>query len=181
ELLRTDSGTSVPASARLEIERVSAGNPFFALELARAVARGAGGAPPPGQIPVPRSLRDLLGGRIAALPADVLEALLGVAAASQPTVSLVKAVLGSRERAYELLSASVATEILEVERGRLRFRHPLLASVVYGDSGSEERRRVHAALAGVTSAVEERAWHLALATELPDPAVASVLDDAAAA
>src|SRR5262249_145587 len=103
-----------------------------------------------------------------------------VAAASQPTVPLVEAMLGSRDRAFELLSQGVASEILEVERGRLRFRHQLLASVVYGEAGEEERRQVHAALAGLTSAVEERAWHLALATELPDPVVASILDDAAA-
>src|SRR5262249_3065949 len=157
-----------------------AGNAFFALELARAVARGETGARGAGQIPVPRSLRDLLGGRIAGLPAEVRQALLIVAAASQPTVSLVEAVLGSWERAFDLLSAAVGAEILEAERGRLRFRHPLLASVVYGDAGSEVRRQTHAALADVVSAVEERAWHLALATELADPAVAGVLEDAAA-
>src|SRR5262249_11056420 len=156
ELLRGEPGVSVPTPALREIERVSAGNPFFALELARAVARDEAGAPRAGGIAVPRSLRDLLGGRIAGLPADVRHALLVVAAASQPTVSLVKAVLGSRERALDLLSAAVGAEILEVERGRLRFRHPLLASVVYSDAGGEERRRTHAALADVISAVEER-------------------------
>src|SRR5262249_40680618 len=102
ELLRTEPGASVPAQARREIQRVSAGNPSFALELARAVAKGEAGARGAGQIPVPRSLRHFLGGRIAGLPGEVRQALLIVAAASQPTVSLVEAVLGSRERAFDL-------------------------------------------------------------------------------
>ena len=180
ELLRSEPDVSVAVAARREILRVSAGNPFFALELARAAAEGAAGAPQGAQIPVPRSLRELLGKRVAGLPVEVQSALLVVAAASQPTVSLVEAVLGSRERTFDLLSEAVAARILEVERGRLRFTHPLLASVVYGDADGGARRQAHAALAGVISAVEERAWHLAFATDFPDAAVASVLDDAAA-
>jgi DNA-binding CsgD family transcriptional regulator len=129
---------------------------------------------------VPRSLRDLLGERVAELEAGVRHALLVVAAASQPTVGLVETVLGSRGRAFDLLSAAVSADVLQVERGRLRFKHPLLASIIYGDAGREAQRRVHAELADAVEDVEERAHHLALATELPDATVAGVLDEAAA-
>jgi DNA-binding CsgD family transcriptional regulator len=180
DLVRTTLGAPLPRHALHEVYRVSEGNPFFALELARE-ARGRGGdGRGTAALAVPRSLRALLGNRIAELRAEVREALLVVAAASQPTVSLVEAVLGSREHAYDVLAEAAAAEILQVERGRLRFRHPLLASVVYGDAARDERRRVHVALSAATDDVEERAHHLARATDLPDPAVAVALDTAAA-
>jgi DNA-binding CsgD family transcriptional regulator len=179
ELLRREPGVSVSTVTRREIARVSAGNPFFALELARAAAHRGRGTPEAARLEVPPSLRELLGERIACVPSDVRRALLLVAAASQPTVSLVETVLGA-ERAADLLAAAVTASILEVDRGRLRFAHPLLASVVYGDAESEERMEAHAALADVTSAVEERAFHFAVATTLPNATVARLLDDAAA-
>jgi DNA-binding CsgD family transcriptional regulator len=179
ELVRSRLGPSLPRSALREVHRVSGGNPFFAIELARVTLREDPRARRADRIPVPRSLRDLLGEGIAGLAADVRQALLVVAAASQPTVSLVAAVLGSRRRALDL-SAAVAAEVVQVERGRLRFRHPLLASIVYGEASHEERLRVHAGLADAVDDVEERAHHLALATELPEPAVADALDGAAA-
>src|SRR5262249_51316281 len=124
ELLRREPSVSVSTATRREITRVSAGNPFFALELARAAAQRAPGTPEAVRLAVPRTLRELLGERIAGVPLDVRRALLLVAAASQPTVSLVETVLGS-ERASELLAAAVTANILDVERGRIRFAHPL--------------------------------------------------------
>ena len=180
DLVRRTLGAPLPRHALQEVYRVSEGNPFFALELAREALRGDGDGPGTGALSVPPSLRALLGNRVAELPADVREALLVVAAASEPTVSLVEAALGSREHANDVLAEAAAAEILQIERGRLRFRHPLLASVVYGDAGRDERRRVHVALADTTDDVEERAYHLARATDLPDPAIAGVLDAAAA-
>jgi DNA-binding CsgD family transcriptional regulator len=179
DLVRTTLGASLPRHALHEVFRVSEGNSLFALELAREALRRGGDARGTAALAVPPSLRALLGNRVAELPVEVREALLVVAAASQPTVSLVEAVLGSRERAYDVLAEAAAAEILLVERGRLRFRHPLLASVVYGDAAPIERRRVHVALSEATDDIEEHAYHLARATDLPDPAVAVALDAAA--
>jgi DNA-binding NarL/FixJ family response regulator len=180
DLVRSRFGASLRRSALQKIRRVCRGNPFFAIELARAAVQERGRAIGADTLRIPRSLRDLLGERIAELPADVRRALLVVAAVSQPTVGLVETVLGSRRRAFDLLSAAVSADVLQVERGRLRFKHPLLASIVYGDAGREARRRVHAELADAVEDVEERAYHLALATELPDATVARALDEAAA-
>jgi DNA-binding CsgD family transcriptional regulator len=180
DLVRNRFGAALPRPALREIRRVCRGNPFFAIELARASVQDDARAISADSLRVPRSLRDLLDERVAELEAGVRHALLVVAAASQPTVGLVEAVLGSRRRAFDLLSAGVSADVLEVERGRLRFKHPLLASIIYGDAGREAQRRVHAELADAVEDVEERAHHLALATELPDATVAGVLDDAAA-
>jgi DNA-binding CsgD family transcriptional regulator len=180
DLIRSRFGTSLPRSAVREIRRVCRGNPFFAIELARASVQEEARPLGADTVRVPRSLRDLLGERVAELEAGVRHALLVVAAASQPTVGLVETVLGSRRRAFDVLSAAVSDDVLRVERGRLRFKHPLLASIVYGDAGREQQRRVHAELADAVEDVEERAYHLALATELPDAMAASTLDKAAA-
>jgi hypothetical protein len=61
----------------------------------------------------------------------------------------------------------------------VRFAHPLIASVVYADADAAERRALHALIADVVEEPEERARHLALATDAPDEDVAASLDEAA--
>ena len=71
--------------------------------------------------------------------------------------------------------------MLTIERDRIRFSHPLLASVIYGSASHERRRQLHKRLAIVVSDVEQRARHLALSTTEPDEAIAAELEQAAAA
>jgi hypothetical protein len=61
---------------------------------------------------------------------------------------------------------------------RVRFAHPLLASVCYDAAPPWRRRAAHGLLAAVVADDEERARHLALAAERPDADVASALDGA---
>ena len=179
-LLRARLGTSFLRPTLLQLHRTSGGNPFFALELARALAERSEPLAAGDPLPVPGSLRELIAHRIARLPADVREALLVVAAVSAPTVELVELALASPETAREQLARAIDAGLIEVEQGRLRFSHPLLASTVYGDASREQRHVLHRHLAAVLRNVEERARHLALATDLPDAGVATVLDEAAA-
>src|SRR5262249_18738537 len=65
----------------------------------------------------------------------------------------------------------------------LEFRHPLIRSAVYQGASPADRRRVHAALAAACEEAgqpDQRAWHRAAATRLPDDDVAADLERAAA-
>jgi DNA-binding CsgD family transcriptional regulator len=161
------------------MQEATAGNPFFALELGRELVR-TDTRPAPGQaLRVPESLRELLGGRLARLPAEVVDVLLQVATLARPTVELVGATYGDPERVLEALEAAVREGVVELEDSRIRFVHPLVASICYEQAPVWKRRAVHRALASAVSDVEERARHLALAAEGPDAAVAAELERAA--
>ena len=69
--------------------------------------------------------------------------------------------------------------MIELDKDRIRFSHPLLASGVYSEAGSAERRALHRRLAELLPDLEERARHLALGTEGPDADVAAELEHAA--
>jgi DNA-binding CsgD family transcriptional regulator len=159
------------------LQSVTEGNPFFALEIGRAMAleqRRVG----PHDVPMPASLRGLVGVRLGRLSAAAREATEVVAACLRPTPAIVTAVLG-RAVGDEGLDAAEAAGVVERTEQRLRLTHPLLASVAYADIPPPRRRRLHAVLATVVDDPEERGRHLALATDRPDAAVADALDTAA--
>jgi DNA-binding CsgD family transcriptional regulator len=83
------------------------------------------------------------------------------------------------ERVRQSISVAAAEEIVELDDSRVRFVHPLLASICYERAPVWKRRAVHRALAAVVGDLEERARHLALAAEGPDASVAAELDAAA--
>ena len=131
---------------RPELARVreaTAGNPFFALELGRELVR-TNTRPTPGQpLRVPESLRELLGGRLARLPGETLDVLLIVAALARPTVELVAATYGARERVLEGLDTAAQEAVVELDGSSVRFAHPLLGSICYERAPVWKRRAVH--------------------------------------
>lgn len=173
QLIHERTGVTLPRPVLVRLERASGGNPFFALEIARAMARSED-KPALGEVlPVPDNLRELVAERIAGLPPEAQDALVVAAAASAPTVGLV-------ERAPAgCLRAAIDEGVIFVEGERVRFTHPLLSEVVYAAAPPERRRLVHQRLADLVGDAEERARHLALAAAEPDEEVASALADAA--
>ena len=177
-LLRAQLGRQFLRPALVELRQVSGGNPFFALELGRALlTRDV--SPAPGEpLPVPATLNGLVRERLAGMPSAAREAALVVSALSRPTVELVAAAVGGGDGTAALDKAAAAG-VLEVAEDRVRFSHPLLASVVYAQTPPARRRELHARLAEMVDDPDEHALHLALAASGPDAQVAAAVEDAA--
>src|SRR5262249_60473955 len=95
--------------------------------------------PAPGErLPGPATLNELVRERLAGIPTAAREAALAVSALSRPTVELVAAAAGGGDGAAALEKAAAAG-VLEVTDGRVRFSHPLLASVVYAQTPPARR------------------------------------------
>ena len=155
-LLRDRLGLELTRPELGRVLETSAGNPYFALELGRELVR-TNERPAAGQaLRVPASLRELLGGRLGRLPADTVEVLLYVAALAQPTVELVTAAHGERDKVIEALADAVREGVVELDGSRVRFTNPLLASICYEQAPLARRRVVHRAPARAVADLEER-------------------------
>jgi DNA-binding CsgD family transcriptional regulator/uncharacterized protein HemY len=171
ELLRARLGLNLSRPALLRLHERTGGNPFFALEIGRLLeGRRIEAA---SELPLPRSLRELVHERLARLPAGTRRVLLTAGALSQPRLSLL-----GRTAAADLRPA-VERGIVRLEGDVVVFAHPLLAFVPYEEAPAADRRRIHARLARVVGDVEERARHLAFAASGPNERVAKELDHAA--
>jgi len=173
-LLRHRLGTTLPRPTLLALHEVSGGNPFYALELARATsadrARDATLA-----LAVPPSLGRLVGARLRALDAPTRRALLLIAAHGRFPVALLQAM----EIPSDALDPARAGSVIETLGGVIRFTHPLLASTLYQGANGEARRTAHQRLAQFVEDPVDRGRHLALASSEPSEELASSLELAA--
>ena len=165
-----ETALSRPVLHRLH--ELSGGNPFFALELGRALERGTIRLTPGERLPA--ALDVLVRDRLAALPSRTRGALATAAAVSQPTTRLLDVV------APGALEPAVAAQVVELDGESIRFTHPLLAAAALASLAPSERRALHRRLAKAIDDLEERARHLAYSSEQPDSEVAGLLEDAAA-
>lgn len=176
-LVSTRLDLQLTRSLSARIHQVSGGNPFFALEVARAIkgreADFISGAP----LPLTEDLRSLVRGRLSTLSSAGRRALQVVAAASQPSPEIVTAVLGDEGPAG--IDDALRAGTIEAERGRLRPAHPLIGATAYLEQPAEDRRRLHSLLADAVDEPEQKARHLALAAAGPDEVVAAALEAAA--
>ncbi|GAA4878359.1 LuxR family transcriptional regulator [Kitasatospora terrestris] len=176
-LLQERLGLRLSGLTLTRIHAASAGNPYFALELGRALgtpgAEAALATDPGRPLSVPQRLRELMAERLTALPADARQALTVLAAART----------GTGLPADTAAPLTVAVEhgvLVHGPGGALQFSHPLLAELVAADTPAPARRAAHRLLADRTADPVERARHRALAAAEPDPALAAELDAAAA-
>lgn len=167
ELIKLHAGRTFPRPLLVQIARVSGGNPFYALEIARELERRP---PVDGQVPISAGLTALVQARIGRLPPRTRRALLTAAALAQPTVELIDS---------GLLAPAEEAGMVRIDAGRIQFAHPIFASVVYGGASDAARRSLHRKLAALVPEQEERARHLALGSARPDEAIAGELDAAA--
>ncbi len=167
---------NLPRPLLVRVHEASGGNPFFALEVGRALVDGtirADGV----HVLMPERLRVLVAERLTALPARVRETLVAVAAVGAPSVTLLAPLAPTTVADIEVAERD---GVLEHDGDRIRFTHPLLAPVCYADMPLHRRRRLHRRLADLDVDPEERARHLAIAATGPDEEIAVALDAAAA-
>jgi DNA-binding CsgD family transcriptional regulator len=170
-LLRDRLDLTLTRPALRRVHDASGGNPFYALELVRALQARGGRIQPGRPLPVPETLEAILRERLEALPMRAREVLAAAAALARPTESI----LGDSLSLEQALEAGV----IELADGNVRFSHPLLASAAYTSIGAAERRSLHRRLAAAVTDPEERARHLALGAEESSEEVAGALDEAA--
>jgi DNA-binding CsgD family transcriptional regulator/tetratricopeptide (TPR) repeat protein len=177
QLVRGRLGVALARPTLVRIHETSGGNPFFALELARAVIEKDQPLGSGGHVGVPERLGDLLRGRVDRMPDRTRDVLLLAAAMGAASAEDLRRAAGATgDQDIELAEKA---GILDTRDGTVRFAHPLFAAAVYDRAAGAERRRIHRALAGVLADPEARASHLALAASGPDAEVAAALDDAA--
>jgi DNA-binding CsgD family transcriptional regulator len=175
QVLTVRLGFSPSRPFLLRIHRHSGGNPFFALELADALA-GEEASLIGDASPLPQRLKELVAARIEKLPPRTRRALLLVSALTRPTLALID----KAGQPSSALDEAEAAGVVEINDGDVRFAHPLLASAVYSSVAAARRRALHRRLASVVVDPEERARHLALGADPPDVRVAAAVERAAA-
>jgi DNA-binding CsgD family transcriptional regulator len=159
------------------------GNPLALLELPRGLssAQLAGGFGLPGALSLEGRIEESFQQRLEALPEDTQRLLLVAAAEPGGDPTLVSRAAERLSITSTAVEAAESAGLIEIDRS-VRFRHPLVRSAVYRAATTQQRLRVHRALADATDArvdPDRRAWHLAQATARPDEDVAAELERAA--
>ena len=160
------------------------GNPLALLELPRELSptRLAGGFGLPGAVSLRGQIEGSFMQRFEGLPEDTRRLLVAAAAEPSGDPALLRRTAERLSVTDRALDPAESAGLLEIGV-RVHFRHPLVCSAIYRAASSDERRRVHRALAEATDAdndPDRRAWHLAEAAAGPDEHVAAELEHAAA-
>jgi DNA-binding CsgD family transcriptional regulator len=173
QLLSERLGLVLPRHLLRRLVETTLGNPLFALEVGRELAAS------PEQtigedLPVPDAVEDLLGRRVARLPASHRTLLLATALDAGLTPPQLGAIVGA-----SVVEDAIDDGLLRVDDGRVRASHPLLAAAARKRSRPQARRQLHRALADVVSDEQLRARHLAHAGDVPDDELSAIVADAA--
>jgi ATP/maltotriose-dependent transcriptional regulator MalT len=185
-----DPGLPGPVSD--ELYRLSGGNPFYLVELARAHRRGAGDAFGPlvgsGATHIPAAVHGVLAQELAALSPTAQALIRGAAVAGDPFEVGLAATAGDGPEGGELaaLDELLAADLIRpiAMPRRFEFRHPLVRHAVYDTAGPGWRIGAHgraaAALAAQGANTASRAHHVERSARPGDVAAADLLIEAAA-
>jgi DNA-binding CsgD family transcriptional regulator len=170
------------AAVRDQIVTESRGNPLALLELPRGMTATelAGGFGLVGAGPVSARIEESFLRRLEGLPPETRSVLL--VAAAEPVGDPLVMWRATERLGIEPSAAASETDGLLSVGPRVRFRHPLVRSTVYGAASPQERQAAHMALAEATDREidpDRRAWHLAMAAAGPDEDVALELEQSA--
>ena len=176
-LLTDVAGLRLPGRVVGAVHRAAGGNPFYGLEIARAVARSGTRVLDEDALPLPGGLAAMTGRRIAGLSGPARRALAVAATLRTPTVALIAEVVGPDT--VDALEEAADEGLLTITSTGVAFAHPLLRAAATAALPPDERADLHRRLAEAVSDPDERASHLAAAAHGPDESVALALDAAA--
>ena len=171
--LITPVATNVSRPKLSWICELSAGNPMYALELARNPTSDRMSTA------ASRSLRSAISRRLADVPAATRHLVQTVAAlgAASPEQLARAPWLTDTTRS---LADAVDRQVLTLDRSMVvRCTHPLLGSVMLAEMDPAERRDLHGRLRELVTDPEDRARHLALSRTEHDGAASAELEEAA--
>jgi DNA-binding CsgD family transcriptional regulator len=180
-----EAALTAPLDTRVrdQILAETRGNPLALLELPRGLTPQelAGGFGLPGAMRLSGGIEENFRRRVEALPDQTRSLLLLAAAEPVGDPALVWRAAARLGIGAEATAPAVEASLVEFDT-RVRFRHPIVRSVVYGSALPHERQKMHAALAEVTDPQldpDRRAWHRAHAAPGPDEDVAAELERSA--
>ena len=151
------AGRPLPPGTLDAIARSSAGNPFFAEELAASVDAS-------GEVTMSARLREVVGQRLERLELFDEPLLAALAVIEDGFTESALTALAGTDRVEAALAEAQAAGVLERTRGRFRFRHALVREQLAARLPEEALRRAHAdaavRLAAEDSPPERVAHHL---------------------
>ncbi len=161
----------------------SRGNPLALLELPQSLTPPelAGGFGVRDASPLAGRIEQSFLRRLDSLPVETRQLLLTAAADPVGDAALLWRAAGRLGLGADALAPAQSAGLIDV-RGRVRFRHPLVRSAIYGSAPLPARERAHQALAEATDPdvdPDRRAWHRAHATTTPDEDIAEELERSA--
>ncbi len=171
---------------RARVLAEAAGNPLALMELVRAQALADD---PDGQLsdaplPLTTRLERAFAAQLDGLADSTRLVLLAAALDGRASLGeLVRSAstLAERPLGVSNLDPAVATELVSVVDGQVRFRHPLVRSAVRQAAPPAQVLQMYGALAEVVADPERRTWHRAMAAVGYDEQVAAALDQHAVA
>ena len=181
-LAATPNGAALATSVADRLLATADGNPLALTEIPALLddEQRAGRAPLEEPLPAGTGIARAFARRLEGLPEDARMALLLAAADESARLDVLLAALREHGHDASALERAEAAGVVELERGNVRFRHPLWRSAAYHAATPPSRRAAHETLAGAwPEDSPSRAWHLAAASLAPDETVAAALEAAA--
>lgn len=175
-LLRERFPALAPAVRRRVLDEAR-GNPLALLELPSALTSLT---TPPAVLPLTERLRTVFAAGVDALPPATRELLLLAALDTTADLRVLRSAAGSSVLEKLAPAERERLVLIDDERHRLVFRHPLTRSAVIESSTAARRRLAHRALAAaLADHPDERARHLTASADQPDEPVAAQLEECA--
>ncbi|CAN7350563.1 helix-turn-helix transcriptional regulator [Arthrobacter sp. LjRoot14] len=183
ELLMSSGPGACAAEVADRLVSDTRGNALALLEIAADLseAQRTGAAALPPHLHLPTRVEQVFLGRIRQMPKPVQLLLLLAAADETEDAGVIRRAADHLGLEADVFREAADSGLLILSAELTTLRHPLVRSAVYQASNTQDRRRVHLALAGVHAAggdTERETWHRAAAADGPDPDLALALERA---